>query len=57
LPRDCLADLFWALIDEENQQRGVGVIERDAFRDCVKQRRLAGARRRDDERALTLPAW
>ena len=42
------------LVDEQDEQRRVRMIDRDAFGDRVQQRRLAGARRRDDQRALAV---
>ena len=53
-PRDGLAHFLGTLVDEEDEQRRVGMVDRDAFGDAVQQRRLAGARRRDDQRALAV---
>ena len=53
-PRDHLADFFGALIDEEHEQDGIGVIDGDAFGDRLQQHRLAGACGRHDERPLAV---
>ena len=53
-PRDRLAHFFGTLVHEENEQRRVRMIDRDAFGDRVQQHRLAGASRCDDERALAV---
>jgi hypothetical protein len=40
------------LVDQQHDQVALGVIGRDRVRDVLQQHGLAGARRRDDERAL-----
>ena len=56
-PRDRFAHFFRPFVDQENEQHGLGVIDRHAFGDGVEQRRLAGACRGDDECALSVADW
>ncbi len=48
-----VGDLLWTFVDEENEQLGLGRILRDGVRHVLHEDRLARARRRDDEAALT----
>ena len=49
-----VGDLFGPLVDEQHDQVHLGMVLGDAVGDVLQQHRLAGARRRDDQAALTL---
>jgi hypothetical protein len=49
-----VGDFFRPLIDQQHDQIAFRMIVRDRVRDVLQQHGLAGARRRDDERALAL---
>ena len=48
-----VGDFLGSLADEHDHDVHVGVVPGDAVRDVLEQRRLAGLRRRHDERALS----
>ena len=50
-----VGDFFRPFIDQQNDQFHLLVILRDRFGDVMQQSRFAGARRRDDQTALTHP--
>ena len=45
-------DFFRTLVDQQNDQHHVGVVLADGVGDLLKQNRLAGSRRGDDQHAL-----
>jgi hypothetical protein len=49
-----VGDLFGPLVDEQHDEVDLGVVVHDGVGDVLQQHRLAGARRRDDQRALAL---
>ena len=49
-----VGDFFGTLVDEQRDDVRVGMVDRDRVGDVFEQRRLAGLRRRDDQRALAL---
>src|SRR5262249_42938307 len=49
-----VGDLFWPLVDEHDHQMALRVVTRDRVRDRLEHHRLAGLRRRHDQRALSL---
>src|SRR5262249_40556000 len=49
-----VGDLLGALVDEEHDEDDGGMVGGDAVGDVLEHHRLAGARRRDDEAALSL---
>jgi hypothetical protein len=51
------ADFLGTLVHEQDEQRRVRVVDRNAFRDGMEEHRLAGARRRDDQCALSVADW
>ena len=52
---DHLRHFFGPLVDEQHDDRHLRMILRDRVRHLVEQDRLSGARRRNDDSALTLP--
>ena len=49
-----VGDFLGPLVDEQHDEIALGMIGRDRLRDILQQHRLAGARRRHDQRALPL---
>jgi hypothetical protein len=49
-----VGDFFRPLVDQQHDQVDLGVVMGDAVRDVLQEHRLAGARRRDDQAALSL---
>ena len=49
-----VGDLFGALVDEQHNELHLGVVLADGVGDALHEHGLAGAGRRDDERALAL---
>ena len=49
-----VGDFLGALVDQQDDERDLGMILRDRVRDLLQQDRLARARRRDDQPALAL---
>ena len=49
-----VGDLFGTLVDQQHDQKDLGVILRNGIRDPLQQHGLAGARRRHDQPALPL---
>ncbi len=49
-----VGDFFRALVDQQHDQIALGMIGGDRVRDVLQQHGLAGARRRNDQRALAL---
>ncbi len=49
-----VGDFLGPLVDEQHDQRDLGMILDDRVRHLLQQDRLAGARRRDDQAALSL---
>ena len=49
-----VGDFFGALVDQQHDQRDLGMIGGDGVGDALQQHRFAGARRRDDQAALAL---
>ena len=49
-----VGDFLRPLVDQQHDQIGLGMIGGDRMRDVLQQHGLAGARRRDDQRALAL---
>ena len=49
-----VGDFFGPLVDEQRDDVGVGMVDRDRVGDVLEQRRLTGFGRRDDQRALAL---
>ncbi len=49
-----VGDFFRTLVDQEDDQVALGMVLGDRLRDVLQQHGLAGARRRDDQRALAL---
>ncbi len=49
-----VGDLLRPLVDQQDDQVDLGVVRGDGVRDVLQHHRLAGARRRHDQRALAL---
>ena len=49
-----VGDLFGPLVDQQHDEVHLGMVLGDAVGDVLQQHRLAGARRRHDQAALTL---
>ena len=49
-----VGDLFWPLVDQQDDQVDLGMVPDDRLRDTLQQHRLTGAGGRDDQTALTL---
>ena len=47
-----VGDFLRPLVDEQHDEVALGMVGGDRLRDVLQQHRLAGARRRDDQRAL-----
>ena len=52
--REHVGDFFRPLVDEQDDERDLGMILGDRVGDLLQEDRLAGARRRDDQPALAL---